>query len=282
MTTLRAPLPRASVRAPRTSSRRCARVVASVASSTTDAPLDRARVAAVAASVSLAIATPAAHAETVREMYVAAGNYSFLEKEYNDLKYAGVKTVVPGLASGVDAADPTPVQALRVTYDADQIEHEALMRVFWQHSDPTNAAGQFKEIGPQYRAAVWVSGAAERAEVERNAARLESSGIFGKGKSIALPILDAPPASFEDAPEDARRVLVTNPKLVEKEAKVRSAAFKDLWGCVQFCADKVCGYVRFAPKCTDDCLDVFPQYRTRNSGVPELTGDNVKITGGSK
>lgn len=155
------------------------------------------------------------------------------------------------------------------------------MRVFWQHSDPTNPAGQFKEIGPQYRAAVWVSGAAERAEVERNAARLESSGIFGKGKSIALPILDAPPASFEDAPEDARRVLVTNPKLVEKEAKVRSAAFKDLWGFVQFCADKVCGYVRFAPKCTDDCLDVFPQYRARNSGVPELTG-NIKITGGSK
>ena len=151
--------------------------------------------------MSLAIATPAAHAETVREMYVAAGNYSFLEKEYNDPKYAGVKTVVPGLASGVDAADPTPVQALRVTYDADQIDHEALMRVFWQHSDPTNAAGQFKEIGPQYRAAVWVSGAAERAEVERNAARLESSGIFGKGKSIVLPILDAPPASFEDAPK---------------------------------------------------------------------------------
>ena len=96
MTTLRAPLPRASVRAPRTSSRRCARVVASAASSTNEASLDRARVAAVAASVSLAIATPAAHAETVREMYVAAGNYSFLEKEYNDLSTPGSRPLSPG------------------------------------------------------------------------------------------------------------------------------------------------------------------------------------------
>jgi len=48
-------------------------------------------------------------------------------------------------------------------------------------------------------------------------------------------------------------------------------------GFVQFCADRVCGYVRFAPKCTGECLDVFPEYRERNSGVPELTG-NIKIT----
>eukprot|EP00951_Prasinocladus_malaysianus_P017920 scaffold142035_cov24-Prasinocladus_malaysianus.AAC.1 len=34
--------------------------------------------------------------------------------------------------------------------------------------------------------------------------------------------------------------------------------------------DKVCGYVRFAPKCTGDCEDVFPEYRERNFGVPEL------------
>ena len=46
---------------------------------------------------------------------------------------------------------------------------------------------------------------------------------------------------------------------------------------MQFCADRVCGYVRFAPKCTGECLDVFPEYRERNSGVPELTG-NIKIT----
>lgn len=37
------------------------------------------------------------------------------------------------------------------------------------------------------------------------------------------------------------------------------------------------GCVRFAPKCTGECLDVFPEYRGRNFGVPELTG-HVKIT----
>jgi hypothetical protein len=49
------------------------------------------------------------------------------------------------------------------------------------------------------------------------------------------------------------------------------------WGFVQFCADRVCGYVRFAPKCTGECLEVFPEYRERNFGVPELVGD-IKIT----
>jgi peptide methionine sulfoxide reductase msrA/msrB len=47
---------------------------------------------------------------------------------------------------------------MKVTYDADRITHEVLMRTYWKHVDPTKAGGQFKQTGPQYRAAVWVSG----------------------------------------------------------------------------------------------------------------------------
>mmetsp|Transcript_24399 Transcript_24399/g.39253 ORF Transcript_24399/g.39253 Transcript_24399/m.39253 type:complete len:345 (-) Transcript_24399:119-1153(-) len=216
----------------------------------------------------------------VRDMYVAAGNYAFLEKEFNDLKYAGVKDVVPGLAGLGDAAD-TRVQAVKVSYDSDRISHEVLMRTYWKHADPVNTAagggGQFREIGTQYRGAVWVDGAGEKSQVETSVARMQASGIFGVGKVFTTPILDAPPVSFEPFPQEARRVLQLHPKSVEKEAKVRDAAFKDLWGYVQFCAQRVCGYVRFAPKCTGTCLDVFPEYRERNFGVPELVGD-IKIT----
>ena len=229
----------------------------------------------------------AARAETLREMTVAAGNAAFLEKEFIDLKYAGVKTVVPGLA-GTEPGN-VPVEAVRVTYDAEKISHETLMRTYWQHADPVNANGSFKESGARFKGAVWVADPAERAEVETNRARLERSGIFGSdGTSkksprafVNVPVLDAPPASFEPFPEETRRSLTVNPKGLEKEAKARNAYFKDLWGFVQFCADKVCGYVRFAPRCTGECLDVFPQYRARNAGVPELEGD-IKITGGSK
>ena len=143
-------------------------------------------------------------------------------------EYAGVKDVVPGVAA-LSSDDPDLVQTVKVTYDSDRISHEILMRTYWKHADPTKTDGQFKEIGSQYRGAVWVMGDGERAEVEKNVARLQNSGIFGAGKTLATPVLDAPPAKFEPFPEEARKVLATNPKSVEKEAKVRDAAFKDLW-----------------------------------------------------
>jgi len=272
----------ASAPAPRSAPPPRSPIASSRAASTPEAPLASrasrlALVAATSASIALAPAS-GARAETLREMYVAAGNAAFLEKEFSDLKYAGVKTVTPGLAGGVPG-DPAPVRAVRVTYDADRISHEALMRSYWQRSDPTNAQGQFREIGPEFRGAIWVSGPAERLEVETSAAKLERSGIFGAGRSIVIPVLDAPPASFDADPEDRTRVLALNPKSVEKEAKAREAAFKDLWGFVQFCADRVCGYVRFAPKCVGECLDVFPQFTARNAGIPELDAGNIKVTG---
>ena len=246
-----------------------------------------ANAALMSLAASIALAHPSAsRAETLREMTVAAGNAAFLEKEFIDLKYAGVKTVVPGLAGTKPGNDP--VEAVRVTYDAEKISHETLMRTYWQHADQVNANGSFKEAGARFKGAVWVADAAERAEVETNRQRLERSGIFGLDGDKKTPrafvnvsVLDAPPASFEPFPEETRLALTLNPKSVEKEAKARNASFKDLWGFVQFCADKVCGYVRFAPRCTGECLDVFPQYLARNAGVPELEG-NIKITGGSK
>jgi len=39
-----------------------------------------------------------AQAEVLQTAYFAGGNFSFLEKQFLDLKYAGVKDVVPGFA----------------------------------------------------------------------------------------------------------------------------------------------------------------------------------------
>ena len=77
-----------------------------------------------------------------------------------------------------------------------------------------------------------------------------------------------------------RGMMKTNPKSLEKLSKARDAQFDQLWGFVQFCYERVCGYVRFAPACVGECQEVFPEFLSRNSGVPELEGD-VKITGGT-
>ena len=232
-----------------------------------------------AASALLLSAPHAAHAETMKDVYIAAGRYAFLEKEFNDLRYAGVKEVVPGLASGVPG-DESSVDAVKVTYDEEKISHEKLMQTYWKHVDPTRGDGQFKENGAKYRAAIWVDGPAERKEVETNLSRLQNSEIFGKGKALVTPVLDAPPKSFDPYPEDQWKALTNNPKAYEKDKAERQKAFDKLWGFVQYCANRLCGYVRFAPNCTGECLETFPELRERNFGQPELIGD-IKITGGS-
>ena len=100
--------------------RRGAKAVATSAASAL--PPSRSSAAAAAAAAAVSVALTLAHpgfasAETIETLYLAGGNSAFLEREYNDLKYAGVQDVVPGVAGGVDRkADPaaTPVQAVKV------------------------------------------------------------------------------------------------------------------------------------------------------------------------
>jgi len=216
-------------------------------------------------------------------MTVAGGNASFLEREFVDLKYAGVKTVTPGTAAIDGFSEAT--ECVSVTYDADKIHFASLMRTYWQHADPTNVNGSFAEKGDRFKGAVWVWDEGEKQEVETSVSNLKASGIFGVDSAgpkafVNLKVLDAPPKNFTEFPDEQKNALKTNPKPLEKQQKARDESFKNMWGFVQFCQEKVCGYVRFAPKCQNECLDVFPQYRARNAGVPELEG-NIKITGRS-
>ena len=225
------------------------------------------RAAAATAALALALA-PASAAATAR-MYVGAGDAAFLEREYADLKYAGVLDVVPGAMDGK--------RGVEVTYDDGKMDYAKLMRVYWRHVEPTQTNGQFGEIGESYSPVIYVSNANERAIAEDAQKNLELSGIFGDKPAI-VPVIDGPPSTFVPAPESERNALKSNPKAYEKLNAKREQRFKELWGYVQFCKDRVCGYVRFAPKCTSTCLKVFPEYLERNSGVPTLDGPGVKIT----
>lgn len=212
---------------------------------------------------------------TLKTMCVASGRAAFLEKEYLDLKYAGVKDVVPGmLAVDTDSA----IEGVCVSYDAGKLSHEMLMRTYWRRSDPTQTGGQFKEKGARYQSAVWVNDETELEEVEANIGRLERSGILGKDARIVTRVISGP-ATIEAFPE--RGALIQDPKAFEKDKAVRTKEFNKRWGFVQYCANRVCGYVRFAPECTNECLEVFPEYVERNANAPPLASGDIKITGRS-
>ena len=210
--------------------------------------------------------------------YLAAGNYSFLEREYQDLTYAGVSLVDVGTCDGK--------QCVKVSYDDEKVPFERIMRVYFKHFDPKNASkGQYSEVGEQYKPAVYVNSEKEKTYVNDSLDKLERSRVFGRNLAdnwvSNIPVLDAQSVKFEREQDDGKRnVMKTNPKSLEKLSKARDAQFDQLWGFVQFCYERVCGYIRFAPACVGECQEVFPEFLSRNSGVPELEGD-VKITGGT-
>jgi len=226
------------------------------------------------ANVALAIAAMTFNVREVeaREMKatLGAGDGAFLERAYSDLKYAGVVDVVRGRADGREV--------VRVTYDDERMDFASVMRAYWMRAEPTQTNGQFSEIGSEYAPVVYVGNDAERAIAEDGQRNLEQSGFYGEGKPCVVPVLDGPPKSFEAAPESERDGLRKNPKKYEKMRAKRDKRFNELWGYVQFCKDRVCGYVRFAPRCVGTCLNTFPEYNARNSGVPSLDGPGVKIT----
>jgi len=219
------------------------------------------------AACALLVGTMHAPMASAGTMFVGAGDEAFLEREYDDLRYAGVRDVVPGIMDGR--------RGVRVEYDEGKTSYEALMRTYWRHAEPGQTNGQFGEIGAEYAPVIYAANESERVIAEQARANLEASKIFGD-MPLTVEIKEGAPKTFEESSE--RNALKTNPKKYEKMAQKRQARFKDLWGFVQFCADRVCGYVRFAPRCVGRCLAVFPEYEARNAGIPDLDGKNIKIT----
>eukprot|EP00959_Pyramimonas_sp_CCMP1952_P049976 1044678-Pyramimonas_sp.AAC.1 len=80
------------------------------------------------------------------------------------------------------------------------------MRTYWKHCNPTQAGGQFKDVGANYISTVQVSSSAEKELAETQKGKLQRSGIFGKDP-IVTTFLDGPPLSFDPIPVDQRGTL---------------------------------------------------------------------------
>jgi methionine-S-sulfoxide reductase len=149
----------------------------------------------------------------------------------------GVSEVLSGYTGG-DEPNPTyrevgsgrtgHTEAVRVVYDPTVVGYAALLDVFWRSFDPTDAGGQFADRGPQYRPAIFVTTAEERAAAERSRANLEASGRFDA--PIVVPVADAGPFWVaEDYHQDYYR---TNPDHSRRyrRGSGREAFLQEHWG----------------------------------------------------
>jgi methionine-S-sulfoxide reductase len=113
-------------------------------------------------------------------------------------KAKGVIKTVVGYSGGTE---PNPTyelvssektayrESIEITYDPTKISYDQLLDIYWRQIDPTQADGQFTDIGPSYRAAIFYSNDEEKRIAEVSKEKLTRSGRFHK--PIVTEILPA-------------------------------------------------------------------------------------------
>ncbi len=100
-------------------------------------------------------------------------------------------------------------EAVQVAYDPSKVTYEQLLKVFWEHHDPTQGMRQGNDRGTQYRSIIVVANADQRAAAEASRdAYQERLTVAGFGP-ITTEIADA--GSFYYAEDYHQQYLDKNP-----------------------------------------------------------------------
>ena len=92
-------------------------------------------------------------------------------------------------------------EVVEVTYDESTVPYERLLAVFWAEHDPTQLNRQGPDVGSQYRSAIFVHDAEQRAAAEASKERVQER----LSKPVVTQIEDAPP--FWEAEDYHQRYL---------------------------------------------------------------------------
>lgn len=184
----------------------------------------------------------AAEAETA---IVAGGCFWCVESDFESVR--GVISAESGYTGGAQA-NPTYKQvskggsghyeAVRISYDPNQISYEQILSLFFRSVDPTDAGGQFCDRGESYRTAIFV----ENGEQQRIAQAQKAKAAAELGQKIVTPVLQAKPfylaeAYHQDYYKGSKRILTRfgPKKQAEAYTLYRQACGRDervqaLWG----------------------------------------------------
>lgn len=141
------------------------------------------------------------------------------------------------------------VEAVKISYDSNQITYTDLLEVFWRAVDPTDTGGQFVDRGETYASAIFVANRQQRQLASDSKQRLAESGRFEK--PLVTPIRDV--AKFYVAEDYHQDYYHTHP--------IRYKAYRHGSGRDQFIA-KVWG---------DDAQYQVTKKKTVASAQPQLS-----------
>ena len=119
-------------------------------------------------------------------------------------------------------------ESIEITYDPAKISYEQLLDIYWRQIDPTQADGQFTDVGPSYRAAIFYGNNDERKIAEASKDKLGRSRKFNK--PIVTEIL--PATTFYPAEAYHQKYYQQNPEHFEafEKGSGRASFEKKTWG----------------------------------------------------
>jgi peptide-methionine (S)-S-oxide reductase len=127
----------------------------------------------------------------------AGGCFWCTEAFFTELK--GVDKVVSGYIGGT-TVNPTykdvcsgytgHAEAIKITFNPDEVAYEDLLEVFFATHDPTTINRQGADVGTQYRSEIFYTTDAQKASAENFIKLLTEQDIFGK--KIVTKISKAP------------------------------------------------------------------------------------------
>ena len=171
----------------------------------------------------------------VKTAVLAGGCFWCIQPAFD--KSPGVIKTVVGYAGGTE---PNPTyelvtsektkyrESLQITYDPSKISFAQLLDIYWKQINPTQSDGQFTDIGPSYRAAIFYASDEEKKVAEESKDRLAKSGRFNK--PVVTEIL--PAMKFWPAEDYHQQYYRKNPEHFEafEYGSGRVSYGKKTWG----------------------------------------------------
>lgn len=116
---------------------------------------------------------------------LAGGCFWCTEALFKRLK--GAVSVLPGYTGGkvenptyeeVCTGETGHAEAVQIEFDPQQIPFEKILDVFWHTHDPTTPNRQGKDVGTQYRSAIFYHDETQKKIAEKSKEEVEKSGLF--------------------------------------------------------------------------------------------------------
>ena len=149
---------------------------------------------------------------TYKTAILAGGCFWCVESDFDKLD--GVIETISGYTGGTTqnptykeiSYQPTGhYEAVKIVYDSTKLSYDDILNKFWRTIDPFDAAGQFCDKGPQYRAAIFFLDDAQKEAAIKS--RVETQKLFDE--QIVTEILEA--KEFYDAEDYHQDYHNTNP-----------------------------------------------------------------------